>query len=57
MTSENHLIGSPLHLKQILQNVAGNAVKYNKDGGRIQFSTEEISCEDGCGIVENEQRE
>ncbi|WP_432630177.1 hybrid sensor histidine kinase/response regulator [Brotaphodocola sp.] len=49
-TKHFHLIGSPLHLKQILQNVAGNAVKYNKDGGTIQFSTEEISCENGRGI-------
>lgn len=42
-----HLIGSPLHLKQILQNIDGNAVKYNREGGSISFSTEEISCENG----------
>ncbi len=39
-----HLLGSTLHLKQILLNIAGNAVKYNKDGGSIDFSTEELSC-------------
>ena len=39
-----HLLGSTLHLKQILLNIAGNAVKYNKDGGSIAFSTEELSC-------------
>ncbi len=38
------LLGSPLHLKQILQNVAGNAVKYNKENGSIAFSTTEIAC-------------
>ena len=39
-----HLLGSPLHLKQILQNIDGNAVKYNRDGGSISFSATEISC-------------
>lgn len=33
----SHLIGSPLHLRQILQNIAGNAVKYNKMGGTIDI--------------------
>ena len=42
-----HLIGSPLHLKQILQNIDGNAVKYNREGGSISFSTTEIACENG----------
>ena len=41
-----HLVGSPLHLKQILQNIAVNAVKYNRIGGSIQLMTEEIACDD-----------
>lgn len=41
------LLGSPLHLKQILQNIDGNAIKYNKVGGSISFSTTEVLCEDG----------
>lgn len=36
------LIGSPLHLQQILMNIAGNAVKYNKEHGTIAVSTREI---------------
>ena len=48
--NHTHLIGSPLHLKQILQNIAGNAVKYNREGGSIHFSTEEISCEKGKAV-------
>lgn len=32
-----YLIGSPLHLRQILQNVAGNAVKYNRKCGTIDI--------------------
>lgn len=42
-----HLIGSPLHLKQILQNIDGNAVKYNREGGSISCSTAEIACANG----------
>lgn len=41
------LLGSPLHLKQILQNIDGNAIKYNRVGGAVLFSTEEVSCENG----------
>ncbi len=42
-----HLLGSPLHLKQILQNIDGNAVKYNREGGSLAFSTAEIACTGG----------
>lgn len=42
-----YLIGSPLHLRQILQNVAGNAVKYNRKGGRIDILCSENSQIDG----------
>lgn len=39
----NHedLIGSPMHLHQVLQNVVGNAVKYNRPGGSVTISCEE----------------
>ena len=42
-----HLLGSAIHLKQILQNIAGNAVKYNQKGGSIVLSCKETSCKDG----------
>ena len=45
-----HLIGSPLHLRQVLQNVASNAVKYSKTGGKIIVTAEEIRSQDGKGI-------
>lgn len=45
-----HLLGSPLHLKQILQNIDGNAVKYNREGGSISFSATEIACEKGRAV-------
>ncbi len=41
------LMGSPLHFKQVIQNVAGNAVKYNKPGGSITVSCEEMPGEPG----------
>ena len=41
------LVGSPLHLRQILINIIGNAIKYNKPGGSIFVSTEELSSKEG----------
>lgn len=43
--------GSPLHIKQILINIAGNAVKYNKPEGMVDFRCYEISEEDGMAEV------
>lgn len=45
-----YLLGSPLHIKQVLQNVAGNAVKYNRRGGHIDLMCDEVSC-DGNKVV------
>lgn len=42
-----HIIGSPLHLHQILQNLDGNAIKYNKAGGSINVSCNELEYKDG----------
>ena len=35
------LIGSPLHLKRLMMNIVGNAVKYNKDHGKIFITCRE----------------
>ena len=46
LIQHTHLLGSAVHLKQILQNISGNAVKYNKEGGSITLSCEEIDYKD-----------
>ena len=43
--THSRLIGSPMHLRQILLNLFSNAVKYNKPGGTIDTYVEEI-CSD-----------
>ena len=40
------LIGSPLHLRQILLNLFSNAAKYNKENGTIKTYAEEIACDE-----------
>lgn len=41
------VVGSPVHLRQILTNLASNAVKYNKEHGSLAISCREIGCVDG----------
>ncbi len=38
-----HLLGSPVHLRRILTNIVMNAIKYNKENGKIYLSCQEIS--------------
>ena len=37
------LVGSPLHVKRLLMNVLSNAIKYNKDKGRVMLNCFELS--------------
>ncbi len=37
-----NLLGSSLHLRQVLQNVASNAIKYNKVGGSVDIQCTEL---------------
>lgn len=46
-----YFVGSPLHIKQILINIAGNAVKYNKSMGSVNFKCFEISAENGIAQI------
>ena len=36
------LIGSPLHIKRLLMNILSNAVKYNKDNGKVTLECTEV---------------
>lgn len=47
-----HLIGSAHHLNRILMNLAGNALKYNKQGGSICTYCQEISSDDHTAMFQ-----
>ena len=47
----DYFVGSPLHIKQIFINIAGNAVKYNKPMGSVTFKCHEISAESGIAQI------
>ena len=48
----DQLIGSPLHLQQILQNIGSNAVNYNHVGGKIVVNCQEITSDDQTAVFE-----
>ncbi|MCI9346613.1 MAG: transporter substrate-binding domain-containing protein [Lachnospiraceae bacterium] len=49
--SHTNFIGSPLHIKQVLINIAGNAIKYNKPEGSVHMSCSELSAENGVAQI------
>ena len=48
----NQVVGSPLHLQQILQNIGSNAVNYNHMGGKIIVGCQEISSDGRTALFE-----
>lgn len=48
----DHLIGSPVHFQQILQNIGNNAVKYNRKGGKVAMNCREISSNEQTAVFE-----
>lgn len=47
-----NLIGSPLHLKRLYMNIMSNAVKYNKDNGKIFIECREVRDEGDMAVME-----
>ena len=50
--TEMYLIGSPLHVRQILLNIGGNAIKYGKEGGYVKVKSRIIEREEDMVIYE-----
>ena len=50
--SHGNLIGSPLHLKRLYMNILSNAVKYNKDNGKIFVECRESRSEEDMAVIE-----
>lgn len=44
------VIGSPVHLQQILLNMASNAVKYNRENGKVFVYTEEFPRDNNSSV-------
>ena len=42
----NHVLGSPLYFQQVLMNIGGNAIKYNKENGSIHVTCKEMDCDE-----------
>ena len=47
-----HLIGSPVHLRQIIQNIEANAVKYTPEGGSVTVSCSEVETRGDTAVLE-----
>lgn len=46
------LVGSPVHYKRIMTNILSNAIKYNKENGKIYITCREVSCDDNMVSIE-----
>ncbi len=46
------LVGSPVHLRQILLNLFSNSMKYNRPGGTIDTYVRELSCDGQKTVIE-----
>ncbi len=45
-TTHHRLIGSPVHFKRIMTNILSNAIKYNRDNGKIFITCRELYADD-----------
>ena len=66
--TQAHVIGSPMHFRQVMQNLVSNAIKFNHAGGEVLLEFREqlqenemvqitFDCKDtGCGMSEEFQK-
>ena len=50
--THTHIIGSQVHLRQVMQNILSNAVKFNRPHGSITATCREVSCQDNVMTFE-----
>ncbi len=50
--SHPYVLGSPLHIRQIIINIAQNAIKYNRPKGKVTTVIREIECTDYMVVYE-----
>lgn len=50
--SHPYVLGSPLHIRQIIINIAQNAIKYNRPKGKVTTEIREIECTDYMVVYE-----
>ncbi len=48
----DRLIGSPVHLKRIMTNILSNAIKYNKQDGKVFITCRQVGEHDGISYVQ-----
>ncbi len=48
----SRLIGSPVHLKRIVMNILSNAIKYNRDNGKIYLSLRTVPVDENTVNIE-----
>ena len=47
-----YVLASATHLKRLLLNIAGNAVKYNRRGGYVRLVCREVDAQNGIPAYE-----
>lgn len=52
LTENINLIGSAIHLKRLMMNIVENAVKYNKEYGKVYVTCKELSRDDKTSIIQ-----
>ncbi len=50
--AHHKLIGSPVHFKRMMMNILSNAIKYNKENGKIYITCKEVKYDGKTAIIE-----